>query len=103
MAEIHVGDVGTVFRVTVVDEDGVVIDISSATVLQIWFEDPTGSVSVQTAALTNSGTDGKMQYMTASASDLATDGPWRLQGYVELGGAKIHTDIHKFKVKANLK
>lgn len=99
-AEIHVGDT-TVFRVSVKDEDGAIIDTSAASTKQIWFRKPDGSVLTKTAAHYTDGSDGIMQY-TATTSDLDAAGKWRIQGYVVIGSLTIHTDISEFKVFANL-
>jgi len=105
-AEIHVNDVGTSFEATVLDENGDIVDLSTATVLQICFqrqEDDEDEPETFThdAALVTDGTDGKMYYVTQEG-DLDSPGRWRVQGYVEVDGAKIHSDISKFKVHANL-
>lgn len=101
-AEIHEGDVGTAFKITVKDEDDVVIDISSATLKQIWFQKADGSVSTKTATLVTDGTDGQMQYITVD-DDLDQTGKWKIQGYIEIGSSrKVHTDVSEFKVWANL-
>lgn len=99
--EVHVADVGTAFRVTVKDEDGEIVDLSSASVMQLWFRKPDGTVAVQTAFLLNDGTDGIMEYVTVEG-DLDLPGKWRVQGYVEVGPSKIHSDIHRFKLWANV-
>lgn len=96
-AEIHVGDVGTVFEATVKDEASVIVDISSATVRRLKFRTPDGRLLTKDAVLVNTGTDGKMKY-TSVAGDLDVAGLWRVQGYVEIGTGKWHTDVHEFDV-----
>lgn len=101
-AEIHVGDAGTAFRVTVLDENGAVINIATATTKEIWLRKPDGTTVLEKAAsLYTDGTDGIMQYLTAT-TDLDTAGNWKMQGYVVIGTSVNHTDIHTFKVWANL-
>ena len=100
-AELHVGDAGVPFRATVVDDAGAAVDLSAATLLRLDFATPDGGVFSRTAALVTDGTDGKMQYVTAD-SDLTANGTWKVQGYVEAGGVKLHTAVLKFKVLANL-
>lgn len=102
MAEIHVADVGTAFVCTIVDEDGAVVDVSSATVKQLWFQKPDQSTVAFDAAFVTDGTDGKIRYVTSAASDLDQSGGWKLQGHVAFGGYVLHSDVHKFKVFANL-
>lgn len=101
-AEIHVGDVGTAFKITVKDEDEAVIDISTATLKQIWFQKADGTVVTKTASFVTDGTDGQMQYVTED-DDLDQTGKWKIQGYIEIGASrKVHTDISEFKVWPNL-
>lgn len=101
VADIHVGDVGTIFRVTVLDEDGVVVDISAALLKRIILAKPDGSKTNYAASLDTDGTDGVMRYATVDG-DLSVAGRWKVQGYVELTAGKWHTEIEVFKVKENL-
>lgn len=104
--EIHVGDIGSIFEVTVVEIDEVtglpvIVDISTATLMQIRFKKPDLSVVVQTAAFSTDGTDGKLKY-TSVLGDLDQPGDWRLQGYVEMPAWQGHTSIGEFDVEPNL-
>ncbi len=101
--EIHVGDVGTVFNPTMVDENGAIMNLATATTLQIWFAKPDGTVVTKTATLTSDGTDGKMQY-SATSGDLSRNGLWSAQPYVEFtsGASKYHGKILQFFVTGNL-
>lgn len=99
-AEVHKGDVGTVFK-AYLEDDGVELDVSGATILQLWFKSPSDVVK-QTATLITSGTDGGIQYTTATSSDLHSVGNWRLQGYAELGGGAWHSETFAFHVYKNL-
>lgn len=98
--QIHVSDVGTKFRPTVKD-DGLILDISGASTLQMFFRKPTGAVITRTAVLDTSGTDGKMKYVSI-AGDLDVAGEWRVQGRVVIGGGDWHTDEARFTVWKNL-
>ena len=99
--EIRVGDVGTRFEDTVYDQDGVVVDISTASNLDMIFRKPDDTAVVKTAVLTGDGTDGKMEYTTI-ADDLDQPREWQRQGLVEVGGGSWRTDIIKFRVHDNL-
>lgn len=96
-AEIHVDDVGTVFTVTILDQDDEVVDVSLYTPKQLIFTKPSGTKVTQTASFTTDGTDGKIQYTSASG-DLDEEGLWSLQGIV----SSFHTNITTFKVYRNL-
>jgi hypothetical protein len=99
--EVHIGDVGTIFQLTVKDQDNDVVDISVASTLNIIFRKPNGTNVTKTAVLTGDGTDGKMQYTTV-ADDLDDDGLWKLQGFVDFGTTEWYTDVIRFTVYRNL-
>ena len=73
IGEVHVGDIGTIFRHTVYDQDGDIVDISTADPIKIIFNKPDGTALVKTAELTGDGTDGQMEYTTITA-DLSVAG-----------------------------
>lgn len=99
---IHVGDVGTVFRLTIVEADGVTpIDVSAATVKSILFQKGNGARTKKTATLYTDGTDGVIQY-TAVAGDVDSAGNWQLQGYVEIPDGKFYSEILRFRVLDNI-
>jgi len=99
--KIFVGDIGTAFIGTF-KENGVIVDISSATVKNIVFEKPNGLKVTMPGSFVTDGTDGQLQYVSV-ADDLDIGGKWRLQGFVNLGGVWVgHSDIVEFKVYDNL-
>jgi len=104
--EIHVGDIGTTFEGTVYGVNSLgesyIVDISSATNLEIMFQKDDGSVVTKTAELTSDGSDGKMEYNIIEG-DLDQVGDWKMQGRVHMtGGFRWSTDIFDFEVHANL-
>ena len=104
-AEVHLNDIGTIFRATIKDKDTdcveTVLDISSATTLQLIFKKPGGTSVTQTAVFTNSGTDGKMEYVTVSG-DLNEAGEWKIQANMVLSSGTWRSDIGCFTVYENL-
>jgi len=96
--EVHVGDIGTVFEITVTEDD-VALNISSATVLQMLFKKPSGTVLTKTAVFTGDGSDGLIQY-TSIEADLDEAGIWYMQGRVTLPGGKWSTEKAGFTVGA---
>lgn len=100
MSCIHKNDVGTAFIVTVTDDDAVV-DISSATALQLVFRKPSGTTTTVSASLYTNGTDGKMVY-TATSGLLDEAGAWRMQGIATFGSNVFHSDVEIFRVSENL-
>jgi len=102
--EVHLGDIGTVFRAIIKEINGGIataIDISNAITKTLTFTKPSGTKVVQTAAFTNTGTDGKMQY-TAVSGDIDETGWWTIQGYVETPAGEWYTNTQQFKVFSNL-
>ena len=99
--EIHIGDIGTVFEVTVSD-NLVVIDLALASVMQIVFVKPDNTKIVNAASRSTDGTDGKMRYIVALNTELDVKGKWKIQGLVTLPSGSWSTDISSFKVYENL-
>ena len=99
--EIHIGDIGTVFEVTVMD-DLDVVNISSASLMQIIFEKNDKTKVTNTAVLSGDGSDGKMRYTVLLDTELDQKGNWKIQGNVTLPSGRWSTDIEKFKVHENI-
>ena len=98
---VHRGDIGTIFRLSIVDTDGEVVDVSTATVKYIYFQKPTAVNVKKTAAFYTDGTDGIIQYTTI-ANDIAESGTWSVQGYVETTLGKFFTVKSTFQVYKTL-
>lgn len=99
-SEIHVNDIGTQLIMTVKD-DGVVVDISGASLLQVIIKKPDGQSYVKSGTFYTDGTDGKMYYASISG-DFDVPGNYKLQGKVTLPGGTYYTSISDFKVYCNL-
>lgn len=102
--EIHLGDIGTTFRLTIVDCDDVAIDISTATVMSIIFKKPDGSTVSKVGTFYTNGTDGIIDYITLSGDlDVANEEiPWKIQAKVTLSTGTWSSDIGEFIVYDNL-
>jgi hypothetical protein len=101
MSDIHVGDIGTIFRLTIMDGTSVV-DISGATTMEIIFKKPSASVVTETASFTTDGTDGQMEWATGVVGDLDEAGSWEWQGRIVMPSWEGKTSILTFDVVANL-
>jgi hypothetical protein len=99
-SEIHLNDVGTRFLATIKD-NGVVVNVSGAPLINFTFKKPDDSLSVKTATLYTNGTDGKIYYDTVTG-DLNQAGLYKLQGKVTLVNGTFYTDIYTFQVYNNL-
>lgn len=89
----QVGDVITLL-VQFVDPDGVIIDLSAATSLQLILQFPDGTSQNFTATLYTDDTDGIIQY-TTTPDDLNQFGYYFLQGRAVVGGAVFSTRNNK--------
>lgn len=100
MADVHVADEGTRFELTI-EDSGVVVDVSAATIKTIKFLKPDGISVSKPADFVTDGSDGKIEYVTVT-DDIDIKGGWKCQGYVELPSGKWHTSQANFDVSQNL-
>jgi len=98
---IHDGDIGTIFRQTIVDSDDTPIDVSTASTKFIYFQKPDGTKMKKTATFYTDGTDGIIQYI-AVLSDIDQTGIWQMQGYVETSDGKFFAEKTTFNVLSTL-
>ena len=77
---VHIGDVGTIFRVNLTDQDGVALDLRTATVLEIVFVKPDCTLDTQTAVAT--GEPGQISYTTV-LDDIDAVGSWAFYAHIE--------------------
>ena len=100
-ADIRIGDIGTVFRLTIVDDVEDVVNVSAATTKTIRFSKPDGVSIDKAASFFTDGTDGIIQYVTVQ-DDLDVEGKWRLQAHIVTPVGEWRSEIETFWVKANL-
>ncbi|HIF54732.1 MAG TPA: hypothetical protein EYF94_02675 [Porticoccaceae bacterium] len=108
--EIHDGDVGTEFIVTITECIAGIetpVDISTSITRKIIWLNPDGVKTEYTAAYTlpasggvGNGTDGQISYFT-TLGDLVT-GSYKIQVKVTTPEGIWSSEIDRFKVKANL-
>lgn len=97
---IRVGDTGTEFRINITDE-GVAVDLSAATTIQMIFKKPSGETLTVDANLYTDGTDGVIFYNTVDG-DINESGMWRIQTYIVVGAAIYSSTVGTFRVECNL-
>lgn len=100
-AVIHVGDVGTAFRVTLKDQAGLVVDLTAASAITFVFLSPKKRRFEVPAVFSTDGKDGKVEYVS-KAGDLDVAGRWQLQVVVTMGIDTWHSNIGIFTVGTNL-
>jgi hypothetical protein len=99
--EIHAGDIGTRFEITVL-ENGAAMDLSTSSSVQFSFRKPDQTIATRTASFITDGTDGKVKYITQEG-DLDQKGAWRLQVHVVFTDTRWHSNIQNFTVYENIK
>ena len=100
MADIFVGDAGTVIDITV-KENGVAKDISNATTKEFRLRRPDGSVLKKTVAFKTDGTNGILTY-TSIATDFNERAGYTWQVFYITPSGSWHTTRVKFNVEWNL-
>ena len=95
------GDIGHTFLRTLIDPNGDVVSVSSATSIKFKFLPPSGIVEEKTGTFTTTGTDGKVQYTTI-AGDLDETGSWACQVKIVYSAGTFHSDWFYFDVEANV-
>lgn len=100
-AEIHVNDIGTAFRATILDESSDPVNLAGATDKALIFCKPDKTVVTKSASFYTDGTDGVIQYISESGF-LDQPSKWQLQGYVVMSGSYWRTNIIDFLVYKNL-
>ena len=98
--EIHVGDIGTIFEVTIKDGAST-LNVAGASTKQIIFKRPDNQTVAKAASFKTDGSDGILQYTTVSG-DLNQNGTWSLQANLVLAAGTWRSDITTFEVHANL-
>lgn len=97
---IQVNDIGTQFKCTI-KENEAIVDISSATVMNIIFKKPDSTSLTVDAFLFTDGTDGIIYY-NAETGDLDQAGMYKIQAHVSFGDESYYSNIGSFRVKCNL-
>jgi hypothetical protein len=87
--------------VTIVDQNGLPINVRSATSRKIVLLTPQGTTIDRAAALYTSGVDGAVAY-TTKATDLQLAGTYQIQAQYVIGGQTQTTRWGKFRVGANI-
>lgn len=100
----QLNNIGTILRLDVaLASDASDWDISSSSTKKILLKSDAGVTTIFTAAFTNDGTDGLLEYKTAATTDLNIIGNWSIQGHCTFpDGSDLKTRAAPFKVLENL-
>lgn len=97
---VQVGDVGTVYRCKITDQ-GVPFDPTTATVKELIFQLPQGTV-VADAQVESEGGDYFLVYTVTDPTFHAQSGYLKLQAHVVLGAAEYHSSIQTVTTNGTL-
>jgi nitrogen fixation protein FixH len=100
MSDLQVGNVGSILRFTVVDQDGTVVDVSTAT-LVLYLRNPQERLLTKTPTLTSSGTDGRIQYALITG-DLDIPGQWTAQARATISSNVFYSNVVTVPVQGNI-
>ena len=96
-------DIGAIINATIIDPaTDAALDISGATTMEFRIKKPDATAATWTAAFTNSGTDGKIDYTTI-ADDLDQTGVYLLEARIVASGQDSRTVTQvQFRVRGKL-
>jgi len=90
---------GTKVRITILDENGLPMDLSLATLKELIFLKPDKTLLTAAASFTTDGTDGKLE----SLVDPDQTGHWAVQSHSVIGGSDWYSSRETFQVSQNIK
>lgn len=90
MIQICRGDYGQQIERIYVDQNRVVVDISSASTKSFYLRKPDGTVLTKTALFTTTGADGALYY-TLQSGDIDAHGGWGFQFSAVISGGQLTT------------
>jgi len=100
--EIHVGDIGTEFIITIFNQQSEIQNLSFDVVsLTINFKTPSREVKTKDAELYTDGTDGRIMYVLEDG-DMDEAGLWSYQCVIEFVSGIWYTNVEKFTVYPNI-
>jgi hypothetical protein len=100
--EIVQGDNGTILSLTVVDDKGNVVDLRTATSVELAIKYSRGMPTIKQGTITD-GQNGKVQ-VVLNDTDTANEGIFAIQCTVNfIDGEKFNSDIQKLIINNNLR
>lgn len=99
----RVGEIGVVFRATLVDQDGALVNIAGATLLEIVLRSPAGVRAVLAADYPagDTGAEGRLQAVT-DGTEISAEGIWQWQTHAVGASFDVWSQIATFVAEANL-
>lgn len=103
LKEMQLDSTGVAIIIPIVDQGGVIVDVSGATSKQILLKKPdvASTVLTKAAVFVTNGTDGLIQYITV-VDDIDVTGIWEAQADLIIPGFDGGSIVSKFKVLRNI-
>ena len=99
--EVRVGDIGTLFRATILD-GSTAVDVSSASPMVLTFKPPRSTSFTKATTFTTDGINGQVEYTSTGADVIDEPGSWKLQWVATLTAGTFKSDMYEFTVHKNL-
>lgn len=94
-----VGQYGSTIPLTIVDDEGVAVDVSSYTGITIKAISPDARTTLSfTGSFISSGTDGRIQFTPGSSNTFDRDGTWDGQVQFTAGGILALTVVFEMEI-----
>ena len=98
---LHVNDYGTVFNLTIQDQDGDTVNISTSSGNILTFYMPDQTTFNRTPTIPNGGTDGLLRY-TLQSGDITIPGIYSLQANIVSSSGVWYSNCQEFRVERNI-
>ena len=98
---LHINDYGTVFNITIKDQDDVVVDLSTGSGSIITFFPPHQDSFSRTPVMPNGGTDGLLRY-TIQSGELSQAGIWSISAEIITPSGHFYSNVPEFRVLCNI-
>jgi hypothetical protein len=99
-SEVHLFDEGTIVRFTI-KEQGVVLDLTDATKIELLFERKDRTTYVRDADIYGDPTEGRV-YCLSVPTEFTMKGAFKGQVYIEYASGKWHSSKVEFEVSENI-
>jgi len=99
--EVHVGDIGTIVKVTI-QEEGVAINLTDATTMKIKFQRKDKTTFEMDALIWEDDPEQGIIYCLSVEDTFDLKGEWSIQGYVIFPTGEWHTAKETFTVEDNI-
>ena len=99
MKTIRLEDVGVDIRLQVKNDDGNIVDISTAAIKEYQFIKPDRNTYKVNADFVTDGKDGLLSYITV-IDEINQEGLWELQLYIVFNAGSFHSTKIRFRVES---